>query len=76
MLRVDFWGSSASDVFAVGYKGTVLHYDGNTWSEMIIPGGRCSLIDIWGSSSSDVFATGLEGTICCDKEFNLTDSNG
>ena len=24
------WGSSATNVFAVG--GTILHYDGNTWS--------------------------------------------
>ena len=28
------WGSSASDVFAVGGNGTVLHYDGSSWSPM------------------------------------------
>jgi hypothetical protein len=26
------WGSSASDVFAVGWNGTILHYDGSTWT--------------------------------------------
>ncbi|MCJ7744191.1 MAG: hypothetical protein MUO99_06480, partial [Dehalococcoidales bacterium] len=25
------WGSSASDVFAVGGVGTILHYDGKSW---------------------------------------------
>jgi len=33
----DVWGSSATDVFAVGTLGFVLHYDGNsegTWSDM------------------------------------------
>ena len=28
------WGSSASDVFAVGDGGTILHYDGSAWSAM------------------------------------------
>jgi hypothetical protein len=26
------WGSSGSDVFAVGYGGTIMHYDGKSWS--------------------------------------------
>lgn len=28
------WGSSATDIFAVGYYGTILHYDGTNWSLM------------------------------------------
>ena len=28
------WGSSATDVFAVGDAGTIVHYDGTTWSSM------------------------------------------
>jgi hypothetical protein len=57
------WGSSATDVFAVGQHywqgggGTILHYDGSTWSSMD-SGTTRSLYGIWGSSGSDVFAVG------------------
>jgi hypothetical protein len=54
------WGSSSSDVFAVGAAGTVLHCDGSTWSGMT-SGTTNSLSGVWGSSSSNVFAVG--GTI-------------
>jgi len=56
------WGSSASDVFAVGSpgilqgtNGIMLHYDGNpegTW----VTQNYYDSSDIWGSSASDVFA--------------------
>jgi hypothetical protein len=61
------WGSSATDVFAVGYWPVggselktgciILHYDGNAWSTMM-SGGTFALYDIWGSSATDVFAVG------------------
>jgi len=56
------WGISPSDVFAVGYSGIILHYDGGSWNYMT---SRISnqLNDVWGSSSSDVFAVGASGTI-------------
>jgi hypothetical protein len=28
------WGSSESEVYAVGDDGTILHYDGSTWTAM------------------------------------------
>jgi hypothetical protein len=56
------WGSSGSDVFAVGHSGTILHYDGTGWSAMI-SGTRNSLRGVRGSSGSDVFAVGWYGTI-------------
>jgi len=58
----DVWGTSSSDVFAVGSEGTILHYDGTQWSEM--PSGtRDWLTSVWGTSSGDVVVVGGTGTI-------------
>ena len=65
------WGTSSSDVFAVGDaramfrpKGSlILHYDGDEpWREMSA-GTRTELRGIWGSGPTDVFAVGAFGTI-------------
>ena len=58
----DIWGSSSSDVFAVGYFGTIFHYDGIAWSE-IKPGIASDFWDFWGvwvNSPTDAFAVGTE----------------
>jgi hypothetical protein len=65
------WGSSGSDVFAVGGRqstdsaGIILHYNGSTWSSMNTGTKKYLLIltDVWGSSGTDVFAVGSSGTI-------------
>ena len=46
----DVWGSSPSDVYAVGYE-TVLHYDGSSWTKLSDVGGN----RVWGVSREDVF---------------------
>lgn len=51
----DFWGTSASDIFAVG-GNRILHYDGSTWSQMIED--VSTLYGVWGSSASEVYAVG------------------
>jgi len=59
------WGSSASDVFAVGSScggGLIIRYDGNGWTNPS-PGcggfvGYSSYSSIWGTSATDVFAVG------------------
>ena len=56
------WGSSGSDVFAVGNSGTILHYDGTSWSAMA-SGTTIQLNGVWGCSETDVFAVGANGTI-------------
>jgi hypothetical protein len=56
------WGSSATDVFAVGSGGTVIHYDGTGWSSMQSWTDK-QLNAIWGSSPGNVFAVGVSGTI-------------
>ncbi len=52
----------ASDVFAVGDSGTILHYDGTSWSAMASP-TTDNLNSIWGSSSTHAIAVGDNGTI-------------
>ncbi|MEW6142209.1 MAG: IPT/TIG domain-containing protein [Chloroflexota bacterium] len=56
------WGTSASNVFAVGSAGMILRYDGRSWKPMA-SGSASGLYGIWGSSASDVFAVGTDGTI-------------
>jgi hypothetical protein len=56
------WGSSASNVFAVGDAGTILHYDGSGWTAMT-SGTSVDLADVWGAAHDDVFVTGDAGTI-------------
>ncbi len=58
-----FWGSSASDLFAVGETAAgnptsaVLHFDGQWTEQLTAPNQR--LQAIWGSSATDVFAVGF-----------------
>ena len=49
-------------MFAVGWNGTILHYDGSVWSAMS-SGTINTLYGVWGSSGSDVFAVGEYDTI-------------
>ena len=63
------WGSSASDVFAVGvddkYYPIILHFDGTAWTTMNIPPFNPPWTPqaVWGSGPSDVFVAGSYGTI-------------
>jgi uncharacterized protein YjdB len=63
----DFWGTSGSDVFAVG-GGGIVHYDGVQWSTMTTP--ATSLRGVWGAAPNDVFAVGTGGSIV---HYNGTD---
>ncbi|HEY5946284.1 MAG TPA: PPC domain-containing protein, partial [Kofleriaceae bacterium] len=56
------WGSSPSDIFAVGDLGTIVHYDGVSWSAMPTP-TTLELDDVWGSASDNVIAVGEQGVI-------------
>jgi hypothetical protein len=51
------WGPSASDIWAVGEQGTIIHYNGTSWSLVSSPTLN-SLYAVWGSSASDVWALG------------------
>ncbi|MCP4352756.1 MAG: hypothetical protein GY795_45460 [Desulfobacterales bacterium] len=56
------WGTSENNVFAVGSAGTILHFNGNEWTEM--PTSTLYYLrSIWGTSENNVFAVGEQGTI-------------
>jgi hypothetical protein len=55
------WGSGPNDVFAVGYEGTILHYDGQSWQSVVLKTGF--LEGVWRSGPNDVFAVGIDGTL-------------
>ena len=62
----EIWGSSPSNIFAVGASGTIRNYNGNAWSKMtsgITSLFPPSLNSVWGLSPSNVFAVGASGTI-------------
>ena len=56
------WGASSADVFAVGDGGTIIHYNGKSWSKMN-SGTTNDLAGVWGTSADDIFAVGAHGTM-------------
>jgi hypothetical protein len=59
------WSNAPNDVFAVGSRGRILHFDGTAWSPMTSPTSQ-DFRDIWGSSSSNVYAVGVGGILHYD----------
>jgi hypothetical protein len=56
------WGTSQSNVIAVGNYGTAIHYDGQIWS-LMKTGTTDNLYDVWGNSKNNYYAVGSSGTI-------------
>ena len=59
------WGTSASNIFAVGQNGivsAVAHFDGTTWAAQTLPASTHVLRAVWGSSATDVWAVGDQNT--------------
>ena len=54
----DVWGSSATDVWAVGSNGRIVHYDGSRWTSSL---DSVSYLfrGVWGSGPTDVWAVGF-----------------
>lgn len=55
------WGTSETDVWAVGQPGIILHYDGSTWTMDTVDTDILSAV--WGTSPTNVFACGSDGDI-------------
>jgi hypothetical protein len=56
------WGFSASDIFAVGDNGLILHFDGASWTMMSSPTSN-HLHGIWGTAHNNIYAVGANCTI-------------
>jgi photosystem II stability/assembly factor-like uncharacterized protein len=54
------WGSSASDVWMVGWNGTILHHDGSSWSTPASPTTH-GIETVFGTSASNIWAGGYPG---------------
>ena len=63
------WGSGASDIFAVGSAGLILHFNGTSWHEQVVDGSKPgkffkALEGVWGTAKGErVFVVGEKGTI-------------
>jgi hypothetical protein len=56
------WGSSTDNVFIVGNTGTILHYNGSSWSSQTSGTSR-NLRGVWGADSTHVWAVGASSDI-------------
>lgn len=54
------WGSGEDDVYAVGQRGVVLHWDGSHWEELHV-GADDDLIALWGTGPDQIVAVGGRG---------------
>lgn len=58
------WGTGPADIFAVGYSGTVIHYDGSTWSQVPQTLFSRMLTDVWSAGpTSEVLVVGSDGVL-------------
>jgi hypothetical protein len=57
------WGASATTRYAVGDAGTVLRYDGASWSKVASIPTTSDLHAVWGSGPGDVWAVGDKGVV-------------
>jgi hypothetical protein len=56
------WGHSSTDLWVVGDRGWILHWDGSAWTQEGAGLTPNNLRGIWGTGS-DVWAVGMRGTI-------------
>jgi hypothetical protein len=55
-------GSSNRNILAVGWSGTVMHYDGNSW-ELLDSPTTGQLFDVWCRSDVECYISGSNGEI-------------
>ena len=58
----DILSFSAQDIYIVGYRGVIMHFDGTSWQKMDTP-NRMPIWGIWGPDTNNVYAVGGNGVI-------------
>lgn len=55
-MLTGLWGSSPGDIWAVGWAGTVVHYDGASWTPEWLSVTTGNIENIWGTSATNIWA--------------------
>jgi hypothetical protein len=55
-------GTRADDVWAVGARGAIVHFDGSRWTSITSPTNK-ALRAVFAASADDVWAVGAGGTV-------------
>jgi hypothetical protein len=87
---LDIYGTSGSDIYAVGQAGRILHFDGQVWGQeqwdgqsvyplalgnWYTPSPNIYLWGVWAAGPDDWFVVGDRGTILRGKAGNWTPMN-
>lgn len=60
----DVWGSSATDLYAVGNGYAIYHSTGDgTWTQQTGPSGGNTFEDVWGSGPNDIYLASQTGGV-------------
>ena len=60
----DIWGAAADTIFAVGFDGSIIQYDGADWTIMATGGTTPAWLNaVWGTSGSSVYTSGTDGAL-------------
>lgn len=57
------WGFGDGTILAVGNTGSVVYFDGTTWSDIPTLGIKQNLRSVWGPAPGDAFLVGEGGTV-------------
>jgi hypothetical protein len=56
------WGTSANDVYAAGWEGALIHFDGTFWRKLL-PATNRTIHGISGRSANDIVFAGDTGAV-------------